>query len=624
MSELKNLATHKLSEPLLLSANQALARGAIEAGAALVTGYPGTPSTYAIEALLKVPDLKIRVEWAVNEKVAFEIATGVSWAGLRSMVTMKMSGLNVASDAFVSVQYSGTNGGMVIYVADDPNTYYGMVEQDSRHYARLGVAPMLTPSSPQEALDFTRRAFELSEEIGRPVMILMTTPLANTTELVQIGKIQSVKRKPSFDFNIARYAKAGPAACIQQHSDTLASLEKFGTLTDDLNALILTENRIGLIAAGITWNYLQEVVHTSNLDPCLLKLGVFNPLPKEKIKNLLKVVDTVVILEELEPLVEERVLILLNEIDHPVKVIGKIHGPLSMTGDYNADIISSVLHDIFPKKVLQPEISKNLSQQASELKVKRLNTFCAGCPHRATYYALNRAIKNLGYKEKDVIVTGDIGCTILGMNDPFQSCWTEICMGSSISLAQGFKYAGIENPVVATIGDGTFFHAGIPALLNATHNKTNLTVIILDNHWASMTGMQPHVGTRARRSDQEKQLIKPEEIVKAAGIDNIWRVNPYQVKKMIPILMEALASPEISVVISDAECGLQKKRSGKGTGFLKVNEEKCVGLDLCEDSCLEVLGCPAIERGKNGKAYINPNACNACGLCHHTCLYGAI
>ena len=624
MPALENLGTLKPKTQLLLSANQALARGALEAGVALVTGYPGTPSTYAIEALLRIPNLGFRVEWSVNEKVAFEVATGVSWAGLRSMVTMKMSGLNVASDALVSVQYSGTNGGMVIYVADDPNTYYGMVEQDSRLYGQLAVAPMLTPCSPQEALDFTRRAFDLSEQIGRPVMILMTTTLANTSELVTLGKIKSIKREPSFDFNIARYAKAGPAACVQQHRDTLASLDKFNKLADDLNPLTLTESRIGIIAAGITWNYLKEVVQSNNLKPCTLKLGVANPLPKEKIKALLSKVDTVVVLEELEPLVEKTVLALQSEIDHPVKVIGKIHGPLSLTGDYNVDVVSSALHELYPDQVMQPVTLDNVTEQAQALKVKRLNTFCAGCPHRATYYSLNQAIEKLGYKEKEIIITGDIGCTILGMNDPFQSCWTEISMGSSISLAQGFKYAGIKNPVVATIGDGTFFHAGIPALLNATHNKTNLTVIILDNHWTSMTGMQPHLGTEVHSSAKDKQLIRPEEIVKAAGIKNIWRVNPYQTKKMVPILMEALSSPEISVVISDAECALQRKRRGKGGGYLKVKPEKCVGLDACEHSCLKVLGCPAIKREEDGKAFINPNECNACGLCHHACYYGAI
>ena len=624
MTELKNLNSNQLEKPLLLSANQALARGAIEAGVALVTGYPGTPSTYAIETLLKIPDLGFQVEWAINEKVAFEIATGVSWAGLRSMVTMKMSGLNVASDSQLSVQYSGINGGMVIYVADDPNTYYGMVEQDSRLYARFAVTPMLTPSSPQEALDFTRRAFELSEEIERPVMILLTTALANTTEMVKLGKKEKIEREPAFNFNIAKYAKAGQAACVKQHQDTLVSLEKFGDLTDDLNSLTLTESRIGIIAGGITWNYLQEVVKSNNLNPCLLKLGVSNPVPNKKLKQLLSEVDTVVVLEELEPIIEEAVLALRSDVDHPVRVIGKIHGPMLRTGDYSASMVSTVLHELFPDQISKPEISQELSRQVQDLKVKRLITFCTGCPHRATYYSLNHAIEKLGYKHHEVIITGDIGCTILGMNEPFQSCWTEISMGSSISLAQGFKYAGIKKPVVATLGDGTFFHAGIPALLNAVHNQTNLTIILMDNHWASMTGMQPNVGTAVFSSAENKKLINPENIIRAVGIENVWRVNPYQIKKMIPILMEAMSSPEISIVIADAECALQKKRRKKAAGFLKVKPELCIGLDACEHSCLKVLGCPALESGEQGKAYINPDACNACGLCHHACPHGAI
>jgi len=624
MSVQRSTREHGPKEQILLSGNQAIARAAVEAGVSLVTGYPGTPSTYVIEDLLRTPDLGFRVEWSINEKVAFELATGVSWAGLRSLVTMKMSGLNVAADSFLSVQYSGATGGLVLYVADDPNVYYGMVEQDSRHYARLAVAPMLMPATPQEALDFTRFAFTLSEQIGRPVMIQGTTTLANTYELVNPGQIESIQREPSFEFNIAKYAKAGAAACVIQHQDTLKALERFGILTEDLNPLSVNGSKIGVIATGVTWNYLQEVLHRYRLKPSTLKVGVAHPLPTKKIEALLSKVDTVVVLEELEPFIEETVMALNGKMDHRVEVIGKIHGPLSRTGDYDVDVVASALGEVYREGIPQSQTARGVSEQAQDLKVKRLNTFCVGCPHRATYYALNQAIEKLGYKKHEVIITGDIGCTILGMNEPFQSCWTEISMGSSISLAQGFKYAGIKTPVVATIGDGTFFHAGIPALLNASHNKTNLTVIILDNHWASMTGMQPHVGSGDPSYAEEKQVIMVEGIVRASGIENVWRVNPYQTKRMIETVMDAVSSPEISVIISDAECAIQKRRRKKGGGFLKVKPEKCVGLEACEHSCIEVLGCPALGRSEDGKAFIDPSICTACGLCHHVCSYGAI
>jgi indolepyruvate ferredoxin oxidoreductase alpha subunit len=611
-------------EPLLLSGNQAIARAAIEANVSLVTGYPGTPSTYVIETLLRVPDLGFRVEWSINEKVAFELATGVSWAGLRSLVTMKMSGLNVAADSFLSVQYSGVQGGLVLYVADDPNVYYGMVEQDSRHYARMGAAPMLIPATPQEALDFTRLAFRVSEEIGRPVMLLGTTALANTYELVRLGEIESIQRIPAFEFNIGKYAKAGPAACIRQHEDTLHALDQFGSLTEDLNPLALNGSGVGVIATGVTWSYLQEVLHCHDLRPCTLKIGVAHPLPVEKIKALLSTVDRVVVLEELEPLVEEAVLALRGDLDHHVDVIGKIQGPLTRTGDYNVDLVTSALREVFREKIPKPRIARDVIERAQSLEVKRLNTFCAGCPHRATYYALNKAIEQLGYDRHDVIVTGDIGCTILGINEPFESCWTEIAMGSSISLAQGFTYAGITKPVIATIGDGTFFHGGIPALLNAAHNKSNVTVIILDNHWASMTGMQPHVGSTDPSYAEEKRVISVEDIVRACGIQNIWRVNPYRTRGMVDIVMQAVSFPEISVVISEAECALQKRRRSRARGSLRVKPEKCVGLAACELSCIEVLGCPAIGRNDDDKAFIDPTVCTACGLCRHACSYGAI
>jgi len=610
-------------EPLLMSGNQAIARAAIEAGVTLVTGYPGTPSTYVIETLLKIPEPGCRVEWAINEKVALELATGVSWAGLRSLVTMKMSGLNVAADTFLSVQYSGARGGLVLYVADDPHVYYGMVEQDSRHYARLAAAPMLMPATPREALDLTRRAFELSEEIGRPVMVRSTTTLANTSEMVTPGKVQSVQREPSFEFNIAKYSKADPLACVRQHQDTLTALDRFTALTADLNPVSLNGSKIGVIATGVAWNYLQEAMHLYSIHPSTLKLGVAHPLPTGTIKAFLSGLDTVIVLEELEPLIEEAVRALKCEVGHPVRVVGKIGGPLALTGDYNVEIVATALREAYEKEIPYTDSQKDLLEQARQLQVKRLNTFCAGCPHRATFYALDRAIQSLGYRKEEIIITGDIGCTILGMNEPFKSCWTEISMGSSISLAQGFKYAGIEKPVIATIGDGTFFHGGIPALLNASHHKTNLTVIILDNHWISMTGMQPHPGTERPSSGEDKQVMRLEEIVRAAGVASVSRVNPYQTAKMTETLAKAISSPGVSVVISDAECAIQKMR-GKKRSHLSVSSQKCIGLDACTPSCIEILACPSIERNKDGKAFIDPSTCTACGLCHHVCTHGAI
>jgi len=585
------LGTRHPKAPLLLSGNQAVARGAIEAGVALATGYPGTPSTYVIESLLRVPDRGFRVEWAINEKVALELAAGVSWAGLRSLVTMKMSGLNVAADTFLSVQFSGTVGGLVLYVADDPSVYYGMVEQDSRYYARLASAPMLTPSSPREALDFTRRAFELSEQIERPVMVLGTTILANTSESVTPGEINTVAREPSFEFNVARYAKAGPSACVRQHADTLQALGQFGRLTDFLNVLTLTGSRIGVIAAGVAWSYLQEAKELFSVTPSVLKLGVGHPLPMEKIKALMSAVDTVIVLEELEPLVEEAVMGVRAEVDHPVRVIGKVTGPLSRTGDYDVDVVLSAFREAFGdrEKTAGPMGSGRRTVDDRSLHVERLNTFCAGCPHRATYYALNEAIVRLGHKKEDVIITGDIGCTILGMNEPFRSCWTEIAMGSSIR-----------------------------------HHQADLTIVILDNHWISMTGMQPHVGSTDLSSPGGTVTIRVEDIVRAAGVEHVRRINPYRIKTMIETLMESIVSPGVSVVIADAECALQRRRRQRTEAALKVKAEKCVGLDVCKPSCIEILGCPAIERGEDGKAFINPDVCIACGLCRHVCSHGAI
>ena len=455
----------------LLTGNEAIAEGIIESGVEVICGYPGTPSTEVIQTLLpQAKDLGIHIEWSVNEKVAFEIAAGAAWAGKRALVTMKMSGVNVAADSLASIAYSGCTGGLVVFVADDPGVSAGMPEEDSRYYAKSMVVPMLDLASQQECLDYVKLAFDISEKIGGPIFLRSTTDISHVASDEEIGKkLKLEKREAHFEPNIAKYTKAGATWCMAQHQDALIRLAQASKISDayvtesgiKVNETHFEEaNKYGVIYAGAVEGNFKEALKRYHLQLSWLKIGMVHPLPEERIKEFLEKVDQVLILEELDPIIETEAMRIASLIPKKVKILGKFDQTLPLTGNYSFKKIKNVLEVLWGVEMEAEQDSKIL-ERAKELEVKRPTSFCVGCPHRGTYFALNKAIKNLKYKKEDIIITGDIGCTILGMNQPFESCWTEVAMGASIGIAQGFKWAGIEKPVIATIGDSTFFHAGI-------------------------------------------------------------------------------------------------------------------------------------------------------------------
>src|SRR6266700_969700 len=393
---------------LFLSGDEAVARAALELGVQVVTGYPGNPSTKTITALIPLArQYGMAVEWSVNEKVALEVATGAAGAGRRSLVTMKMSGVNVMADSLLSIAHSGVTGALVIYAVDDVGAYYGMVEQDSRHYALLASLPLLMPASPEEAYAMTRLAFVVSEQTGAPVIILSTTAVANAITALKVGKIErgTQERPASFQRNLAKFTKAVPQWCRDQHADAILRLEQAG--------------------------------------------------------DFFKELDVVLVLEELEPIIETAVLALIAEEGLRVKVLGKRDGLLPRVGDYSPEIVEQAIAELTGRShtaapftsITRQHIGAQSTQNKHAAPPPRSLEFCPGCPHRLTYYALNRAIERLGFTHDEVITTGDIGCTIIGMNAPLDACWTEVSMGASIGIAQGFKYAGIERPVLAAMGD---------------------------------------------------------------------------------------------------------------------------------------------------------------------------
>jgi len=617
----------------LFTGNEAIAEGIIESGVEVVSGYPGTPSTEVILTLLPQKEkLGIHIEWSVNEKIAFEIAAGAAWAGKRALVTMKMSGVNVAADSLASIAYSGCTGGLVIFVADDPGANAGMPEQDSRHYAKSMVVPMLDLASQQECLDYVKLAFEISEKIGGPILLRSTTDISHVASDVELGKkLKLERREAHFERDIAKYTKAGVTWCMAQHQDAHGRLAEASKICDSYvtesgikvnETNFKDDNKYGVIYAGAVEGNFREALKRYHIKLSWLKIGMVHPLPEERIKKFLEKVDRVLVLEELDPLVEAEVMRIAYLLNKKVEILGKYNKTLSLIGNYSFKKIKNALEVLLKTKLESGQDSKIL-EKAKELEVKRPTSFCIGCPHRGTYFALNKAIKNLKYKKDEIIITGDIGCTILGMSKPFESCWTEVAMGASIGLAQGFKCAGIKKPVIATIGDSTFFHAGIPPLINAVYQKVPLTVIILDNGWTAMTGFEENPGTINLDGSSTKR-IDIVEICRGCGIEDIKIIDPYQSEKATDAIMKAIEYPGVSVIVSRRECALQAKRRKIKFPQRKVNIDKCTGCRIC----LSSLACPAMvfhPKDANSKAYIEiTSACFGCGLCEFTCPAGAI
>lgn len=617
----------------LLTGNEAVAEGIIESGVEVVCGYPGTPSTEVIQTLLpQAKDLRIHIEWSVNEKVAFEIAAGAAWTGKRALVTMKMSGVNVAADSLSSIAYSGCNGGLIIFVADDPGANAGMPEEDSRHYAKSMVVPMFDLASQQECLDYVKLAFEISEKIGGPIFLRSTTDISHVASDIEIGKSLNIeKREAHFERDIMKYTKAASAWCMAQHQDALNRLAEASKITDSyvtesgirVNEAHFEEgSRDGIIYAGAVEGNFKEALKKYNLKLSWLKIGMVHPLPERRIKEFLEKVDRVLILEELDPLVEAEIMRIAFLINKKVEIFGKFNKTLPLTGSYSFKKVKNALEALLEVE-LEPKQNLKILEKAKELEVKRPTSFCIGCPHRGTYYSLNKAIKNLKYKKDEIIITGDIGCTILGMNKPFESCWTEVAMGASIGLAQGFKWAGIKKPVIATIGDSTFFHAGIPPLINALYQKVPLTVVILDNGWTAMTGFEENPGT-IHLDETNTTWVDIVKVCQGCGIEEVNIIDPYNSEQAIDIIMKSIKHQGVSVVVSRRECALQAKRRKVKLPQRKVNIDKCTGCRIC----LISLSCPAMvfhPKRDDKQAFMEiTSACFGCGMCKYTCPEGAI
>lgn len=566
----------------LMLGNKAVARGLYEAGVALASSYPGTPSTETTEEAAKYDE--IYCEWAPNEKVALETAFGACIAGKRSYCAMKHVGLNVAADPLFTISYTGVNAGMVICVADDPGMHSSQNEQDSRHYAIAAKLPMLEPSDSEEALEFTKKAYEISEEFDTPVLLKMCTRVSHSQSIVETSERVEPPIKP-YVKDAAKYVMV-PANAKKRHpivEERTKKLEAFAEETE-LNRLEVGEDKsLGIICDSTSYEYVKEVFGDRI---SILKLGLINPMPDEKIKKFAASIDRLVVVEELDPIIETHVKALGIEVE------GKNLFP--MVDEFSQGIVA--------EKLGQPAAAK--CEEIEDLP-NRPPAMCSGCPHRGLFYTL---------KKNKCTVIGDIGCYTLGATPPLSSIDTTECMGASVSSIHGFnKILGseAEKHTVAVIGDSSFMHSGMTGLANIAYNQTNSTVIILDNSITGMTGHQQNPTTGFNLRGEPAGKIDLEALVRSMGIDRVVVVDPYDLAETDRVVKEELAAEAPSVIISRRPCALLKYvKKGKP---LQVNPDKCIG---CK-SCMK-LGCPSISF-RNGKAVVDETQCFGCGVCSELC-----
>ncbi len=565
--------------------NEAVARGLYEAGCKVISSYPGTPSTEITEYAAKYDE--IYCEWAPNEKVATEVAFGSALAGARSACCMKHVGLNVAADPLFTLSYTGTNGGLVICVADDPGMHSSQNEQDSRHYARASKVPMLEPSDAAEAKEYAKLAFSLSEKYDTPVLLRMCTRIAHSQCSVELCEPENAELK-EYVKNPQKYIMA-PANAIKRHpvvEDRTLRLTELAN-TKEINKVYAgTDNKLGIITSGTSYQYVREVFGD---EAYILKIGMAYPLPTTLIKEFAEKVERLVVIEELDPFIENHCKAM------GIKVDGKNLFPI--TGEFSQSMV---------REILKGEKAEFIASRDSV--PGRPPVMCAGCPHRGLFYVLGK---------KKITVLADIGCYTLGFAPPLNAIDSVICMGASVSGVHGFnKASGNANKTVAVIGDSTFMHSGMTGLANIAYNGTPSTVIIVDNSITGMTGHQHNPTTGYNIKGEPAGKIDLEALCRALGINRVRVVDPYDLKATEAAIMEELAVDEPSVIISRRPCALLKYV--KHEKPLTVNEDKCRSCKACMK-----IGCPAISM-KDGKAKIDDTLCVGCGVCKQMCAFDAI
>lgn len=599
---------------ILMLGNEAIARGAVEAGVAFGSTYPGTPSSEISLNLFQISQRSdLYFEYSTNEKVALEVAAGAANAGLRTICIMKHVGLNVAADPLMTLAYVGVKAGLVILSADDPSMFSSQNEQDNRYYAKLSGLPMLEPSSVAEAKEMAVYAFDLSEKLQEPVILRTTTRINHSNALVTLGEIQPPRTRGDFKKDPFSYVTV-PAVSRQLHVKLLKNLDKAEAIAQECQYnQILGAGSLGVICNGVSLNYIQDAVIELNMTGKIkiLRLGLSHPMPARLVKAFLGSCEKVLVVEEGEPFMEEAVKALAQEAGLTLPIKGKGEGLFSRLYEFNPSLVRQVMASFFAVACQQP--AKISMEDVPEIPARPPN-LCAGCSHRATFYAIKQAAGG-----RETIYPTDIGCYTLGFLPPLAMGDFLICMGSSVSSSCGFSKA-TDKKVVSFIGDSTFFHSGMTGLANAVYNNHNFTLVILDNGTTAMTGHQPNPGVDMQALSLEGyNRISIEAVVKALGVRHITIVKPYKLKKSIAAIKEALDFEGVSVVISQEMCTLYARSMKK----LKTRAFQVT--DKCKQhrNCLNDFACPAFYT-QGDLVKIDPDVCTGCTVCAQICPENAI
>ena len=578
----------------VLYGNEAIALGAYQSGVKVASGYPGTPSSEILENLAEYEG--VYAEWAPNEKVALDVAIGAAYAGARALATMKHVGLNVAADSLFYAVYTGVPGGLVIVTADDPSMHSSQNEQDNRHYAKFAKLPMLEPSDSQEAKDFVGLAFEISERFQCPVLLRITTRIAHSKSLVEVDSAPARREAPAPTFkhvmgDPSRFVMV-PANARRRHVVVEERMRQLEDYAETFSANVVEEGGpLGIITAGIAYQYAREAFPEASF----LKLGMPYPLPKQMVLDFAARHDPILVVEELDPFLEEQVKLL------GVKAQGKSFLPLLY--EFSVDVV----REGAAKAGLIAAPAASPDGEAAEVKLPvRPPVLCPGCGHRGVFYTLNKL---------KAAVLGDIGCYSLGVAAPLSAMHTIGCMGASTGVLHGALKAGAPGPAVAVIGDSTFLHAGIPPLLNTVHNHSPSVTIILNNRITAMTGHQKNPTTGQSLQEETAPAVDLEALVRGLGVRQVSKVDPYDLRATEKAIKSALAAGEPAVVIAECTCVLRERQKRPP---MVVDVERCKDCGLCLR-----LGCPAMSKGEDG-VYIDELLCAGCGFCAQVCARKAV
>lgn len=586
----------------LLMGNAAIGLGAIRAGVSVVAGYPGTPSTEVLETVAKNNTGDIYVEWSVNEKVALEVAAGAAYCGNRSLVTMKQVGLNVASDPLMSLAYVGIKGGMVVLVADDPGPISSQTEQDTRTYAAYSKLPVFDPSSPEEAYTMIQDAFAYSEKYGTPVLFRPTTRVCHACAAVELDEGISEKRTPVFEKD-PRWV-IFPRLSYNAHKKIEARNPEIGEDFSSYPGNFITgSGEKTIVTGGVSYAYVMEAVRSLGADVRVAKISTPFPFPESFALKFLNNTEEILVVEELDPVLEKNLIFLCGKYGLSRKIYGKLSGHVQTAGENTNESV---------KRQVAAFCGLSVPEETMELPPLpvRPPVLCAGCPHRASFYAVKQAAKG-----KRAVFCGDIGCYTLGNAMPLDMVDTCLCMGAGITVSQGIQRSEKGVKTFAFIGDSTFFHTGIPGVINAVYNGTDLTVVVLDNSTTAMTGHQPHPGTGVTMMGDVAEKVSIPKILEAIGVKDIAIVDPLNQEEAVKAAEHAFEIKGVSAIIYKSPCiAIEKGHTPKS-----VDEKVCTG---CK-KCIRELGCPAIVK-EGSKVSIDASLCTGCGLCSGVCPFGAI